>query len=69
MRELLLARGLPVTLDDTSTDVEQIVWATARDKKRVGARVPFVLLQAPGEVVTGREVSDADLRSAVAELI
>jgi len=31
--------------------------------------VPFVLVQAPGEVVTGQEVADADLRGAVAELI
>jgi shikimate kinase / 3-dehydroquinate synthase len=69
VRELLLARGLPVTLADAAVDVEQIVAATARDKKRIGANVPFVLVQAPGDVVTGREVSDADLRAAVAELI
>ena len=69
VRELLLARGLPVTLGEAPVDVRQIVAATTRDKKRVGAHVPFVLVQAPGEVVTGREVSDADLQSAVAELI
>jgi shikimate kinase/3-dehydroquinate synthase len=69
VRELLLARGLPVTLEDAPVDVEQIVLGIARDKKRVGAHVPFVLVQAPGEVVTGREISDADLQSAVAELI
>ena len=69
VRELLLARGLPVTLGDASGDVEQIVRASARDKKRLGAHVPFVLLQAPGEVVTGRQVSAGELRSAVAELI
>jgi shikimate kinase/3-dehydroquinate synthase len=68
VRELLLARELPVTLADTSVDVEQIVAATARDKKRVGAHVPFVLLDAPGEAVTGREVPESDLRAAVAEL-
>jgi shikimate kinase/3-dehydroquinate synthase len=65
----LLVRGLPVTLGDAAVDVEQIVAATARDKKRVGAHVPFVLVQAPGDVVPGYEVSEADLRSAVAELI
>ena len=48
VRELLLARGLPVTLGDAAVDVERIVAATARDKKRVGAHVPFVLLDAPG---------------------
>ena len=68
VRELLLARGLPVTLADTAVDVERIVAATARDKKRVGARVPFVLLRAPGETEIGCEVADADLRAAVAEL-
>jgi shikimate kinase/3-dehydroquinate synthase len=69
VRELLLARGLPVRLDGAGIEVEQIVAATARDKKRVGTHVPFVLVQAPGEVVTGREIADADLRGAVAELI
>ena len=52
VRELLLARGLPVTLDGAGIEVEEIVAATARDKKRLGAHVPFVLVRAPGEVVT-----------------
>ncbi len=69
VRELLLARGLPVTLDGAGIEVEEIVAATARDKKRLGAHVPFVLVRAPGEVVTSQEVADADLRGAVAELI
>jgi shikimate kinase/3-dehydroquinate synthase len=68
VRELLLARGLPVRLGAPG-EVEQIVAATARDKKRVGDYVPFVLLGAPGEVMIGCEISEADLRSAVAELI
>ena len=37
-------RGLPVTLDGADVDVEEIVAATARDKKRLGGEVPFVLL-------------------------
>ncbi len=69
VHELLRARGLPVRLGDTSVEVEQIVAATARDKKRVGAHVPFVLLGAPGEVMTGCQIAEVDLRSAVAELI
>jgi shikimate kinase/3-dehydroquinate synthase len=69
VRELLLARGLPVTLGNAPADVEQIVRATAHDKKRVGAHVPFVLVRAPGDVVTGRDVPEADLRAAVADLI
>jgi shikimate kinase/3-dehydroquinate synthase len=69
VRELLLARGLPVTLGEASVDVGQIVAAAARDKKRVGAHVPFVLVRAPGDVVTGQEVPEAELGSAVIELI
>jgi shikimate kinase/3-dehydroquinate synthase len=69
VRELLLARGLPVTLAGAGVDVEEIVAATARDKKRTGAHVPFVLVRAPGDVTVGSEVPAADLRAAVAELI
>jgi shikimate kinase / 3-dehydroquinate synthase len=66
VRELLSARGLPVTLVGASVDA--IVQAVAHDKKRVGADVPFVLLEGPGEPVTGCEVAAEDLRAAVAEL-
>jgi shikimate kinase/3-dehydroquinate synthase len=66
VRELLFARGLPVALTDTSVDV--VVAAIARDKKRVGANVPFVLVKAPGEVGYGCEVAADDVRAAVAEL-
>ena len=48
MRELLLARGLPVSLDGRRVDA--VLEAIARDKKRLGADVPFVLVEAPGEV-------------------
>jgi shikimate kinase/3-dehydroquinate synthase len=66
VRELLLAHGLPVRLE--GADVEAVVAATARDKKRLGAHVPFVLLEEPGEVRIGREVPPDELRAAVAEL-
>jgi shikimate kinase / 3-dehydroquinate synthase len=66
VRELLLARGLPVRLD--GEDVEQILTATLRDKKRTGARVPFVLLGAPGDARTGCDVPTDELRAAVAEM-
>jgi 3-dehydroquinate synthetase len=49
-------------------DVEEIVRATAHDKKRVGSQVPFVLLNAPGDVRIGCEVAVDELRAAVAEL-
>src|SRR5271166_224183 len=67
VRELLLARGLPVVLEGAS--VEAVVEAVHRDKKRVGEEVPFVLVQEPGEVRIGCEVSAVDLRAAVAELV
>ncbi|HEV2975465.1 MAG TPA: bifunctional shikimate kinase/3-dehydroquinate synthase [Solirubrobacteraceae bacterium] len=63
---LLEARDLPTALDGAS--VEQVVAATARDKKRVGEQLPFVLLERPGEPRTGCEVAPAELRAAVAEL-
>jgi shikimate kinase/3-dehydroquinate synthase len=66
VRELLLGRGLPVSLDGAS--VEDVLAATARDKKRVGQTLPFVLLSEPGEPRTGCAVAPADLQAAVAEL-
>jgi shikimate kinase/3-dehydroquinate synthase len=66
VRELLEARNLPVQL--AGEDVEQILEATMRDKKRIGAQVPFVLLGAPGDARTGCHVPIGDLRAAVSEL-
>ncbi|MFI4989366.1 MAG: bifunctional shikimate kinase/3-dehydroquinate synthase [Solirubrobacterales bacterium] len=66
VRGLLLARGLPVSFEGAS--VAQIVAATARDKKRVGRELPFVLLSEPGQARTGCAVAEAELRAAVAEL-
>jgi shikimate kinase/3-dehydroquinate synthase len=66
VRALLEARGLPVAL--RGVDVEEIVRATTHDKKRMGSRVPFVLLNAPGDVMIGCEVTVDELRAAVAEL-
>ncbi|HEY2283627.1 MAG TPA: bifunctional shikimate kinase/3-dehydroquinate synthase [Solirubrobacteraceae bacterium] len=69
VRELLQARDLPVTLDGASvSSVQEILAAIARDKKRVAANVPFVLVKAPGEVDYGREVDAADVRAAITEL-
>jgi shikimate kinase/3-dehydroquinate synthase len=64
--ELLRARALPVQLD--GEDVERILEATMRDKKRTGAHVPFVLLGAPGDARTGCHVPAQELRAAVTEL-
>jgi shikimate kinase/3-dehydroquinate synthase len=65
--ELLQSRELPVEAPGLS--LEEILVALAHDKKRVGDSVPFVLLRAPGEVLHGCEVPEADLRAAIAELI
>jgi shikimate kinase/3-dehydroquinate synthase len=65
--ELLAAAGLPTSLGDV--DVDAVVAATRRDKKRRGTeRTPFVLVRAPGDVVHGQPVADDDLASAVREL-
>jgi shikimate kinase/3-dehydroquinate synthase len=66
VEELLAAAGLPTRLD--GADPEAVVAATARDKKRVGAEVPFVLVRAAGDVRHGEPVAPADLRAAVREL-
>jgi shikimate kinase/3-dehydroquinate synthase len=66
VRDLLAARGLPVRLE--GVDTEAVLEAVARDKKRLGAEVPFVLVAAPGEVSEGHAVAPDDLRAAVAEL-
>jgi shikimate kinase/3-dehydroquinate synthase len=66
VRGLLSERELPVKLEGPT--VEQVLAAAARDKKRVGETLPFVLLSEPGDPRTGCEVSDVELRAAVAEL-
>jgi shikimate kinase/3-dehydroquinate synthase len=66
--ELLASHGLPTTMD-ADIDVDAVVAATGRDKKVRGGRVQFVLVEAAGDVRTGQEVGEADLRAAVAELV
>jgi shikimate kinase/3-dehydroquinate synthase len=69
VRELLQARDLPVMFDQATVDLEEILTAVTRDKKRLGTgRVPFVLLSEPGEPRIGCEVSDSELRAAVTQL-
>jgi shikimate kinase/3-dehydroquinate synthase len=65
---LLQAQGLPVVLQGVDTD--QVIFATARDKKRLGSRpVPFVLCPAPGRLLYGQTVPPAEVRAAVRELL
>ncbi|HTC71793.1 MAG TPA: 3-dehydroquinate synthase, partial [Solirubrobacteraceae bacterium] len=65
-RALMAERDLPVTLEGVPLDA--ILEAITRDKKRVAAQVPFVLVRAPGEVEFGCEAAPEDVRAAVAEL-
>ena len=67
VRELLRDAGLPVALP-VGVDPGEVVALTRRDKKRTGARTPFVLVAEPGDVRHGQDVADDDLRAAVAEL-
>ncbi|HXB63965.1 MAG TPA: bifunctional shikimate kinase/3-dehydroquinate synthase [Solirubrobacteraceae bacterium] len=55
-------------IDAGAAGMDALLAALGRDKKRLGARVPFVLLDAPGEVRVGCEVDERELRAAVAEL-
>jgi shikimate kinase / 3-dehydroquinate synthase len=64
--ELLSEHGLPGSFTGASTD--EVLAVVERDKKRVAGRVPFVLVEAPGDVTPGYEVPAADLRSAIDEV-
>jgi shikimate kinase / 3-dehydroquinate synthase len=64
--ELLGARGLPLTYTGASPD--DVLALAERDKKREGGRVPFVLVEAPGEVTPGHAVAPGELRAAVEEV-
>jgi shikimate kinase/3-dehydroquinate synthase len=63
---LLATQGLPTCLE--GADPAAVADATRRDKKRLGARTPFVLLDAPGRVTPGHDVEAAALLAAVQEL-
>jgi shikimate kinase/3-dehydroquinate synthase len=65
--DLLAARGLPTTLDP-AVDLTVVQGAVARDKKRRGGVVGFVLVEAPGHVRTGQPVEPDALRAALREL-
>jgi shikimate kinase / 3-dehydroquinate synthase len=64
---LLAARGLPLTVDGVGAG--EVLAASQRDKKRTEGEVPFVLVEAPGEVTHGHGVTQDALRSAVEEVL
>ena len=63
---LLAGQGLPVRLAGVSTD--DVLAALTRDKKRIGDRVPFVLVQGPGDVRPGGDPPEDEVRAAIEEL-
>jgi shikimate kinase / 3-dehydroquinate synthase len=66
--EAILSRhGLPVALDP-AIDLEAILEALQRDKKRTAAGVGFVLLSEPGAPRVGQLVDPDKVRAAVEEL-
>ncbi len=65
--EILVRHDLPTQLD-TSVEVEPVLNALQRDKKRTAAGVGFVLLSEPGQPRTGQLVDPAKVRAAVEEL-
>jgi shikimate kinase/3-dehydroquinate synthase len=64
---LLATHGLPTELDPR-VDHVTVLSALQGDKKRRGGRVGFVLVEAPGDVRTGRPVAADDLVRALEEL-
>jgi shikimate kinase/3-dehydroquinate synthase len=65
--ESLAANGLPAALDG-EISVDEILDATALDKKHTSAGLGFVLLEQPGEPRWGQEVEPSNVREAVEEL-
>jgi shikimate kinase/3-dehydroquinate synthase len=63
---LLAEHGLPTRAE--GIDPAAVAAATERDKKRLDGGVPFVLVDAPGAVRHGAEVTPAQLESALEEL-
>ena len=64
---LLAAQGLPTSLDP-AVDVDAVIEAVERDKKKTADGVGFVLLANPGEPRRGQQVDQAAVRAAVEEL-
>jgi shikimate kinase/3-dehydroquinate synthase len=67
VRELLIAHGLSDQIQGVQVDA--VLNAVKRDKKRTGERVPLVLVERPGDVRGGHEVPEDELLSAISEVI
>jgi shikimate kinase/3-dehydroquinate synthase len=64
---LLASHGLPVSLDP-SVDVDQVMEALGRDKKRDREGLGFVLLEEPGNPRWGQQIEPDRVRAVVEEL-
>jgi shikimate kinase/3-dehydroquinate synthase len=64
---LLASHGLPISLDP-GIDVDGVLAAIGRDKKRTGEGIGFVLLERPGEPRWGQVVELDRVLAAVEEL-
>jgi shikimate kinase/3-dehydroquinate synthase len=67
VEDLLVAHGLPVTLEP-AVDRGAVLAALEGDKKRRGGRVGWVLVEAPGDIRTGRAVEPDEVARALEEL-
>jgi shikimate kinase/3-dehydroquinate synthase len=68
VEELLAHHGLPTRLDQ-DLPVTELLAVLERDKKRTSRGVGFVLVERPGEVLTGQTVAADRVRTAVEELM
>jgi shikimate kinase/3-dehydroquinate synthase len=66
VERLLTAHGLATRLDGIAP--ADVLPYLERDKKRVGERVPFVLVDQPGVVTPGHELDPASVAQALEEL-
>ena len=64
---LLARQGLPTSLDP-QVDMDAVLGAAERDKKRTADGVGFVLLERPGEPRIDQRVDSDAVRAAIAEL-
>ncbi len=67
VEEWLRLHDLPTSIDP-SIDIDAVLDALQRDKKRTGGDVPFVLLSEPGKPEPGQYVEPSRVREAVEEL-
>jgi 3-dehydroquinate synthase len=68
VENILRRHGLPVSLAP-GVEVDAVLEALERDKKRTAEGVAFVLLPAPGEPRVGQHLDPAKVRAAVEELL